>query len=273
MPEEPRKMSLSKKSHSYMIYYIVISWSRISSCITSKQTNNQHMNQFLNWGCYFDLGHSAMFCFLNGEVIKQFFLLGCSSLKDFKIDLVSLLFIWENGYLLPQSNGKNSDIKNEHMGAQRLRCSMEHLHEEVLFNLKKLKDFWYNYVTSLNLSKLKITDEILTQLCLLPQLEKMKNENTVFNIGHDVGPGRQVPETEITQLHKVSSLTTWCNYIYSIQLIRVLSPFSFCPLEGKWRAQKHVSFVRRDFQWRECIRKGSRVGNWARWSLEVKEQI
>ncbi|EYU43583.1 hypothetical protein MIMGU_mgv1a000135mg [Erythranthe guttata] len=65
----------------------------------------------------------------------------------------------------PQSNGSNSIINNEHLGAQKLRFSLEHLHEE---------------------------------------LEKMKNENTVFNIGHDVGPDREVPQTGITQLQKAN---------------------------------------------------------------------
>ncbi|KAL7154622.1 hypothetical protein ABFS83_03G013800 [Erythranthe nasuta] len=65
----------------------------------------------------------------------------------------------------PQSNGNNSIINNEHLGAQKLRFSLEHLHEE---------------------------------------LEKMKNENIVFNIGHDVGPDREVRQTGITQLQKAN---------------------------------------------------------------------
>ncbi|KAG8377348.1 hypothetical protein BUALT_Bualt08G0023800 [Buddleja alternifolia] len=64
-----------------------------------------------------------------------------------------------------QSNGKILDVKSEHLRAQKLRSSMEHLHEE---------------------------------------LEKMKNENTVFNIGHDVDPGVEVSEREIMQLHKAN---------------------------------------------------------------------
>ncbi|KAH6827871.1 hypothetical protein C2S53_015793 [Perilla frutescens var. hirtella] len=64
-----------------------------------------------------------------------------------------------------QSNGKTSDVNNEHLGTQKLRSSIEHLHEE---------------------------------------LEKMKNENTVFNIEHDVDPDFQVTQREITQLHKAN---------------------------------------------------------------------
>ncbi|GFP94670.1 hypothetical protein PHJA_001611400 [Phtheirospermum japonicum] len=66
---------------------------------------------------------------------------------------------------LLQSEDKNLDVGNEHSGAQRLRSSMEHLHEE---------------------------------------LEKMKNENKVFNISHDVDPSIQVLEREIMKLHKAN---------------------------------------------------------------------
>ncbi|KAI3465061.1 hypothetical protein Pfo_021724 [Paulownia fortunei] len=65
----------------------------------------------------------------------------------------------------PQSNGKDLDVNSEHLGAQRLKSSMEHLHEE---------------------------------------LEKMKNENTVFNIDHDLDPGFQVPQREIMKLRKAN---------------------------------------------------------------------
>ncbi|XP_047978292.1 myosin-10-like [Salvia hispanica] len=58
------------------------------------------------------------------------------------------------------SNGKTSDGNGDHLGAQRLRSSFEHLHEE---------------------------------------LEKMKNENAVFNNGDD-----QDTQREIMQLHKAN---------------------------------------------------------------------
>ncbi|KAL1547051.1 myosin-10-like [Salvia divinorum] len=58
------------------------------------------------------------------------------------------------------SNGKTSDGNDDHLGAQRLRSSLEHLHEE---------------------------------------LEKMKNENAVFNTGDD-----QDTKREIMQLHKAN---------------------------------------------------------------------
>ncbi|KAL8523547.1 hypothetical protein ACS0TY_013496 [Phlomoides rotata] len=64
-----------------------------------------------------------------------------------------------------QSNGKNLDLNIEHLGAQRLRSSIEHLHEE---------------------------------------LEKMKNENAVFSIGHDVDSGLPVTHREFMQLHKTN---------------------------------------------------------------------
>ncbi|KAK4390202.1 hypothetical protein Sango_2083500 [Sesamum angolense] len=61
-----------------------------------------------------------------------------------------------------QSNGKSLDV-NDELGAQRLKSSIEHLHEE---------------------------------------LEKMKNENTIFD--YEVDPGSEVPQREIMQLHKAN---------------------------------------------------------------------
>ncbi|KAL0288250.1 UNVERIFIED_CONTAM: hypothetical protein Scaly_2736900 [Sesamum calycinum] len=61
-----------------------------------------------------------------------------------------------------QSNGKSLDV-NDELGAQRLKSSIEHLHEE---------------------------------------LEKMKNENTIFD--YEVDPGPEVPQREIMQLHKAN---------------------------------------------------------------------
>lgn len=49
---------------------------------------------------------------------------------------------------------------------------------------------------------------LFTNKYLLPlslQLEKMKNENTIFDIEHDVDTDFQASQREITQLRKVSS--------------------------------------------------------------------
>ncbi|KAL3639298.1 hypothetical protein CASFOL_017205 [Castilleja foliolosa] len=66
---------------------------------------------------------------------------------------------------MPQSENKNLDIDNEHSGAQILRSTMEHLHQE---------------------------------------LEKMKTENKVFNISHDIDPNIKVLQREIMKLHKAN---------------------------------------------------------------------
>ncbi|KAL2503784.1 fbd [Abeliophyllum distichum] len=65
----------------------------------------------------------------------------------------------------PQSNGKSLDVNSDHLATQRLKSSMEHLHEE---------------------------------------LEKMKTENTNFLEDRDFDPDFQDPQEELGQLHKVN---------------------------------------------------------------------
>lgn len=87
------------------------------------------------------------------------------------------------------SNGKNLHLNSEHLGAQRLRSSIEHLHEEVFIFLKLM---------------LKVVCIAQNSQLFLLQLEKMKNENAVFSIGHDGNSDFPVTHKEFMQLQKVS---------------------------------------------------------------------
>lgn len=88
-----------------------------------------------------------------------------------------------------QSNGKTSGANDENSGAQRLRSSIEHLHEEVLIFLKG--PIYCILSNSYYLSPFSL------------QLEKMKNENAIFDMGDDVNPDFEDTQKEIMQLRKV----------------------------------------------------------------------
>ncbi|XP_022894505.1 putative leucine-rich repeat-containing protein DDB_G0290503 isoform X1 [Olea europaea var. sylvestris] len=67
---------------------------------------------------------------------------------------------------LLQNNGKSLNVSSDHLATQRLKSSIEHMHEE---------------------------------------LEKMKTENTHFLKDRDFDPDFQDPEEELVQLHKVNN--------------------------------------------------------------------